>query len=263
MSLIKAADGAYAPDPASLPADVKVILGYVGAPGHTPHIWTPDEVQKARNSGRQWWPIWVPAQGLMSAATGTAAAQGMVSALAPYGVSKSTPVFFDVETSSWEASATGAQAAVAAFKSTMKAAGYTRPLGYLPRAAGFDWIANWTGKTPADAPASLPAGVIGQQYLGDYGSWDFSVFDASLLSIAQPTQNPNGEDDMSAEDVTAINAHTDRAIQILRTDTSLGSSIGNVLEHQESQGNAIASLQSDVDALSKSVAEILKAVQSK
>jgi hypothetical protein len=258
MALIRAADAAF---PGTPPANTKVILGYVGASGHTPHIWTTTQVQSVRSSGRQWWPIWVPPQGVMSAAAGTLAAQGMIAALPGYSHPKSYPVFLDVETSSWEASPSGVKAAVTAFKTHMRSAGYTRPFGYLPRDAGMDWIANWTGNTPDDVPTSLPAGVIGQQYLGNYGSWDYSVFDASLLTT-DPPKPPDEGDDMSAADVAAINAHTDQEIKELRTQTSLGTSIANVVAHQTTQGNKLTALQDDVDALTKTVAAILKAVQS-
>lgn len=201
MALIQAVDAAT-PALGAIPPQAKVVLGYVGAPGHTPHIWTLTEVNAVRATGRQWWPIWVPAQGLMSAATGQAAARGMLAALPRYSVAAGTPCFFDVERSSWEASQAGVRAAVAAFKQAMRAAGYSRPLGYVPRAAGIDWIANWTNSPPA----ALPAGVIGQQYRST-NSWDFSVFDAALLQ-ATPT-NTIEEDDMSAQDVNDINGHTD------------------------------------------------------
>lgn len=206
MTLIHAVDAAF-PRLDAIPAQATVVLGYVGAPGFTPHIWTLAEVAAVRAAGRAWWPIWVPQQGgVMSAATGQNAAAAMLAALPPYAVSAATPCFFDVEQNSWEASASGARAAIAAFKSAMHAAGHAHAYGYVPHGAGMDWIASWTNSEPA----SLPAGVIGQQYRSA-GAWDYSVFDAALIT-------PTEEDDMSATDVTTINGHTDdTATHIIHT----------------------------------------------
>ena len=54
--LALATDSAYPYNYAQRPAGCQVIMGYVGRPGYTPHVWTLSEVQAARataaNGGR-------------------------------------------------------------------------------------------------------------------------------------------------------------------------------------------------------------------
>lgn len=198
MALINAVDAAF-PQLNAIPGIAKVVLGYAGAPGHTPHIWTVTEVNAVRSTGRAWWPIWVPAQGVMSASSGEQAAVALLDALPRYAVDADTPCFLDVEQSSWQASAAGALAAVGEFKAAMRLAGHSRAYGYLPRAAGFDWIANWTNTEPS----SLPSGVIGHQYMSTR-AWDYSVFDASLLGAATTAPTSPAGPPQEADDVTYI-----------------------------------------------------------
>lgn len=190
MGLIKAADAAFPPSLDTLTADIRVVLGYCGEANLTPHIWTRAEVDAVRASGREWWAIIVPPETTaMSAQTGHDAATYALKALPTYAHPKSAPIFFDVELSAWEASEQGCRDAVAAFKADMRAAGFLQAYGYTPAGMGIDWVAIWSGHTPSDVPAELPSGCIGQQYLGDYGGWDYSVFDETLY-IQDPQPSP-------------------------------------------------------------------------
>lgn len=209
MTLLDAADAAY--PSATYPAAAKVILGYIGEKPGTPHVWTAAEVAAVRASGRTWLPIDVPVQGVLSAAVGEQCAIHSIGALNALNHPHYLPVFLDVEYSSWLASKAGVLACLNQFKATMRAAGYLRPYGYLPAAAGFDWIANWTRQRPA----SLPAGVIGWQYesatqAGD--GWDHSVFDSALLDPPvpdpAPTPDPPEGDIMAAKDWTIVKPTT-------------------------------------------------------
>ena len=56
MTLVKQFDAAY--PPASIPPGCQVAAGYIGRPGYTPHIWTPQQWQPFK--GLYQVPIWVP-----------------------------------------------------------------------------------------------------------------------------------------------------------------------------------------------------------
>lgn len=193
MALIRAADSAYFHPMSELSADVKIVCGYIGQPGYTPHVWTKSEIDAVHQSGREWWAIWVPPQKIAwTAALGHSAASGAIAALPAYGIPKSVPVFIDCEYNSWALSPSGAKAAIDAFKADLHVAGYSQVFGYVPSAAGYDWIARWTGSPPT----SFPAGVIGQQYINDVASgtnWDFSMFDSALYE-ADPIPTPPSQD---------------------------------------------------------------------
>ena len=190
-----ATDSAYPYDFAQRPAGCAVILGYVGRPGYTPHVWSHGEAAAARATGCQWWPIGVGiSQGATSAQDGHDLAAYMISVLPGYGVSKTTPVFQDLEPNALRADEARAAQCVAAWKADMRAAGYTQPYTYSVDAPFIDWLARWDNVRPA----TLPAGKIGVQYSGSVSppNYDLSVFDPSLL----------GDDDMplDAADLQAI-----------------------------------------------------------
>lgn len=188
--LIEAADAAYPPDLSKLQPEVRAVLGYVG--GQTANVWTMGEAASVRLHGFEWWPIWTapnsnqPPHPALSAAQGAADARGMLAALPPYGVTLMEPKFYDIEYSTWTASPQGALDALGAFKSVMHAAGHPNVFGYLPLAAGFDWVAHWTNIKPS----ALLSNVVGIQYGGDIeGEYDLSVFDTVKLGI-DPTPLP-------------------------------------------------------------------------
>lgn len=217
-ALVKAADCAYPFDYSILPADVTVILGYVGGYGNTPHIWSTQEVQTARNSGRIWCPIWVPPQRGLTGTDGTNAAAGMVAALAQYGHPAYLPVFLDIEKGSYDASPAGANAAVRAWQNGMANHGWHTAIAYLPIEANTGWIADWTGIEPA----ALPVGWRGEQYAGNMGQgrYDLSAFMADVFST------PVGEDFMTLFDghvlSAAEQAQLDRLGQFIETHTYRG-----------------------------------------
>lgn len=171
--MIHGADAAVPFNYGTLPAGVRVILGYVG--GATPHAWTPAEIYGARGTGRAWWGIWTAPNPdvVLGSGNGVADGAGTVAALRARSYPLDDPVFYDVERSCWDASATGALAAVASWKSVLRSAGYERCYSYGPPGLG-DWVADW------GAPQEIPAGAVGLQYQGGT-TFDLSVFVDELL----------------------------------------------------------------------------------
>ena len=205
MTLVLATDSAYPYDFAQRPSGCAAILGYVGRPGYTPRVWSHGEAAAARATGCAWWPIGVGiSRGATSAQDGHDLAAYMIGVLPGYSVSKTTPVFQDLEPDALRADTTRAGQCVAAWKADMRAAGYTRPYTYSVDAPFIDWMARWDNIRPA----TLPAGKIGVQYSGSVSppNYDLSVFDPSLLV---------GEDGMTQADIDAINAHTDQQLKYL------------------------------------------------
>lgn len=191
MSLVHAADAAYPPALQLLPLDCRVVLGYAGELHCTPHVWTRAEADAYRDAGKEWWPIWVPPQGDLARQSWVDAVQGAVAACQALGVRKTDPVFVDIEAGSWQLNAAGAGRFLWGWKAGMKKAGYLRPLGYVPKAAGLDWVADWTGVRPT----SLPAGVVGVQYRNAVaaGAYDLSVFDAVATGLEAAGPKPSTE----------------------------------------------------------------------
>lgn len=56
MTLYKQFDAAF--PPGSIPPGCQLAAGYIGRPGFTPHVWTPEEWQPFKNIRQI--PIWVP-----------------------------------------------------------------------------------------------------------------------------------------------------------------------------------------------------------
>lgn len=179
VGLLLAADASSPPDYSTLPPGVEVMLGYLGQMRCTPHVWSVQEVVAAQRRFRAFWPIWVPPQGTQSEASGRADARSMLSVLAHYPIPHNTPVFLDIERSSWDRSPAGARDAIAAWTDEFAAAGWRRAYGYAPLDASLGWVAHWTGVRPAE----LPAGWVGQQYEGSsaHPGYDLSVFRDTLL----------------------------------------------------------------------------------
>lgn len=180
MTLALATDSAYPYNFAQRPAGCQVIMGYVGRPGYTPHVWTLSEARAARATGCQWWPIGVGiSRGATSAQDGHDLARYMISVLPGYGVDKSTPVFQDLEPDALRADTGAAAQCVAAWKADMRTAGYQHPFTYSVDASFIDWLARWDNVRPT----TLPAGKIGVQYAGNISppTFDLSVFDPTLL----------------------------------------------------------------------------------
>jgi hypothetical protein len=188
--LVKTADAAYPPKLDSLPSDIYAVLGYVG--GDTPHIWTVAEVNACINAGKHWWPIWTAPNSLVTAVTlnpadGFTAAHSMLNALSGYPVNDNTPVFLDIEASSYWANPANANSYLANWKAGMHAAGYSHAFGYLPWSTQKDWVAYWINIEPA----TLPSGIVGWQYGGDIqNSYDLSIFDLDLLGVVMTMPQP-------------------------------------------------------------------------
>jgi hypothetical protein len=182
MTTVMAADAAFPFDYTRLPHGVRVVMGYTGQPGCTPHVWTQSEVAAAQAHGLTWVPIHTPPQGALYPNSGTQAGDLMVAELTHYQLPAHVPVFLDVERASWDKNPAGARAAVADWQAVMHAHGHPQAWAYLPNLAGSQWVADWVGQ----APQHFAPGVIGVQYAGnvDGGRYDLSVFDASVF--AQP-----------------------------------------------------------------------------
>jgi hypothetical protein len=205
VTLHKVADGSRPHPPYDfLPAEFVAWIGYVG--GHTPYVWTDQDIAGVLDTGRAWWATWTaPVGQVIGAAVGTADAAGTVAALIARNYPTSLPVFYDVEHSTWAASPAGVLAAVDAWKHGIAGAGYRHGRAYLPWAAQMDWVALWTGV----APTSLPPNVVGIQY--DHAlhndAYDASVFDLSLLGAEVPG--------MTQPQIDAINLKLDQVLERL------------------------------------------------
>jgi hypothetical protein len=182
MALVDVYDGAFLHPMSGVPSSVRAIVGYVGGPGAY-HVWSTGDARTVRNSGRQFWSLWVPPQRALSAADGASAARGMIAALPAYDNPKSRPVFLNIEYDAYSASPAGADAASRAFQGAMNGAGYPRAYSYVPLSAGYGWGARFT----YERPSSLPSGLVGIQYENDrysHPGWDASVFDPSVFGSA-------------------------------------------------------------------------------
>lgn len=244
VDLRRVADGAYPqPDYGFLPADVTTWAGYLG--GHTPHAWTPREMAAAREAGLSWWGIWTaPVGRVFTRDMAVAEAAGTVAALVACDYSRTDPVFLDVEYSTWAADPVSCEAAVDAWRTGVAGAGWHRTHWYGPWASSADWAAMWTGVRPA----SLPGGLVGWQYdhalAGD--RYDVSVFDFDLIY-------PTGGSPMSADDVAAINAHTDVKVQQL---------LGRLLGNASAAGPTLADIGSAIHSDAANVLTALTALQA-
>ena len=179
--LILAVDAAWPPDLRLLPFMARVIIGYLGEQGATPHVWTRAEADIYRANGRRWWGVWVPPQHDMSGAAAVRAAQDAMMQAQLMGCAKTDPLFVDIEAGTWQANPAQAAYFVSVFKKYAAGHGWAHPFGYVPLAAGFDWVAHWTGQRPT----ALPPGWVGQQYASDVaaGAYDLSVFDPALVGV--------------------------------------------------------------------------------
>lgn len=186
--LVDTADAAYPFDYELLPPRVRVVLGYVGESGETPHIWSTQEVAACRAAGLTWCPIIVPPQRALTRTDGIRAAQAMARALPQYGYGKGGPVFLDVERGSYDADPAGARDAVYAWRAGMRRAGWPDAYAYWPGVGVFTWCPDWTGHRPD----TLSDGVAGVQYAhaDDDHPYDRSVFHPAVF----PTVTPTGKD---------------------------------------------------------------------
>ena len=191
MSYIVAADAATPPHLALLPKNCTVMMAYVGQAGYTPHVWTAAECQHYRDAGMKVWPIWVPPQDNFAGQYPNDAAVALHLACQACGIPKLSPVFLDIEQHGWADNPTDAGRYLAQWKVAMTRLGYRHPFGYLPLAAGRDWVAHWTGSPPD----RLPPGWVGQQYANDMaaGAYDLSVFDPARLGITTQPKTPGAQ----------------------------------------------------------------------
>lgn len=210
MSLVTVADCAYPFDYGRLPAGVPVVLGYVGSPTGTPHVWDQAEVDAVRATGRVWAPIWTPPDAVLSAQLGRQAANGMIAALARYRLTGAEPVFLDVEQSVYAANPGTATEAVAAWTAAMHAAGHPQAWAYVPARAGFGWAADWTGRPPA----AVPFGCVGVQYAGqlDGGRYDLSIFAPEVFAGLLATAG-KGPDVLDTTDKAWITGQLNTAVR--------------------------------------------------
>jgi hypothetical protein len=205
MALIETVDGAYLQDLSGLSSSIKAVIGYAGGPGAY-RTWPTADATTVRNSGREWWGVWVPEQGVpLSSADGITAANGMIAALPNFNHPMHCPVFLDIETNQYNLDADGAESAVKSFCNQMSNAGYQRPFGYFPYVVGYDWIARYTNVKPTQ----LPAGVVGIQYANDVmtgDNWDHSMFDPSLFGpITVPPVQPDPPEEFLEDLMSGVN----------------------------------------------------------
>ncbi len=244
MPLALAVDSAYPFDFAQRPPGTAVIMGYVGRDGYTPHVWTRAEVDRARATGCEWWPIGVGISGgATNANDGLITAQTMIARLPGYGVAKSAPVFQDIEPNAYHANPTSAAECAAAFKTAMHGAGYPHAYTYCTPAPFAEWQAVWSNVRPA----SLPAGIIGIQYTGAASppAYDISVFDAALLS----GPGPGGPDLDSTEHQMLVDLWNERT-HLDNTNFLVGqiaTSVNSILAHVHT---IVAAGQSNAQTLS-------------
>lgn len=179
-SLVLVADTDAPTDWATLPHDCGIVLGYVGQPLCTPHVWTEAEVQAARDHGLAWAPIHTPPGGPFGAAAGARAGALMVQELTRYKLFGTEPVFLDIEHASWAADPRAAMTGVRTWQSVMHDHGHPQAYAYLPWEARTGWGANWV----SFRPTSLPDGYVGWQYDHSHPGrhYDLSVFRADVFA---------------------------------------------------------------------------------
>lgn len=187
--LVTVVDMAYPVPVSKLPSAARAVCGYLGEPDTTPHVWTLGEVAAVRKTGREWWPIVVAPLRAIGADDGKAAANYALDRLHLYGVDVSQPVFYDVEHTTFAHDPAGARAAMAAWRSVLKAYGWHHPWVYSSSNTGAEWLARWVDS----APTHLPAGVMGQQWSGGAHGRDFdrSVFRPEILAAAPGNPAPD------------------------------------------------------------------------
>lgn len=248
MGLFRVADGAYPqPDYSFLPDDVHVWAGYLG--GDTPHAWTHTEIAQLEAAGLTFWSIWT-APVAMSITGGQARddAAAMAARLALYTRPLHLPVIYDIEHSSWAANPAQTTASAQLWVQLLRQAGYVNAGWYGPCGSAAPWQACWSG----DEPVQVPPGLMGIQYdhalSGD--RYDISVFDDSRLVSG-------GSDDMSAADVTAINAHTDTKIQQL-----LSRLLGNADASGPTTADLGALIHSNTDGVRAQLAAVAAQVKA-
>lgn len=180
------ADQAYPTDPALMPADVRVVLGYVGGAADTPHVWTVDEVARVQAHGKLWAPIHTVPRHWVGSDLGRLAATSMIVELRRYPYPSHGPVFLDVEHATYAEAPAQVLAQVADWQRDMHAAGHGVALAYLPWSAGRQWAANWTGVRPTVLPDNLQ-GWQYQQAVNGRG-YDLSVFRAGVFATLADTK---------------------------------------------------------------------------
>lgn len=173
-ALVLAADSDHIADLGTLPHGCTVVLGYVGQPLCTPHVWTAEEVQAVRATGRAWAPIHTPPGGAFGVDAGRRAGALMVQELTRYKLYGTEPVFLDIEHASWAINPAATMAGVREWQAVMHAHGHKIAHAYLPWQAGTGWGANWV----SFVPASIPEGYAGWQYDHSHPGrhYDLSVF---------------------------------------------------------------------------------------
>lgn len=261
-SLLLAADAAYPFDYRRLPRGVAAILGYVGHPDGTPHVWTASEVRAARASGRLWAPIWTPPAAVLNEQLGRQAADEMLTTLARYPLLGREPVFLDIEQHVYAAAPAGALAAAKAWAQTMTGHGWPYAVPYLPHQAGTGWAANWTGRRPD----TLPAGLTGWQYAGelDGDRYDLSVFRPAVFAPLQAAMKGHPVQ-LDTQDQAWIVAQLDKVrdqimlrLNGIAYDGEPGVKHGNALSHVHADVRAILAKVDAPPAASWTVADLAR-----
>lgn len=220
--LVLVADGAYPHDPYSiLPPDCHIWAGYVG--GHTPHIWTSAEVDRAESDGLEWLGIWTgPDLRAITMADAQADAAGCIAAYRALGYGFDRPALYDVEAAAYFANPLMTAAAAERWCALMRAAGWVKATWYGPCASSAGWRACWD----APRPVSLSPGVFGVQFAhglaGD--AFDLSVFDANWIGAKVSATGPENWDaaDLAVlrhELSYVINAIADGSNSVYSNDT--------------------------------------------
>lgn len=239
MSLLHVADCAYPIPTAGYPKDLFAVAGYVG--GNTPHVWTASERDAIHNIGLRWWGIWTMPERALTAQDGIDAARGQVAAYNTIPYPKDAPALLDIEHSAYVANPAGAEAAVAAWRQAMNAAGWPVAVPYLPLVANHGWVAQWDNVRPD----TLPAGWLGKQYGGETSPYalDLSVFDPSVDgTAARPAPAPGvvstGPTTPEDEDMFLFIRRASDQVAYLLTGTSRADGItdGSVLAQAHANG---------------------------
>lgn len=191
QALLLAADASKPPTYSKLPRGTKVVLGYVGLAGCTPHVWSVAEAQTARRHGFTWAPIVTVAESGLNAGDGREAAAHMIAVLPGYRHPHGSPVFLDVEHAAILDNPDGSRACIDAWTAGMHAGGYPRAYAYADPSVGGTWLPDWV----KDRPKSLPSALAGWQYEGSgkHPEYDLSVFRADLWSAAPVAHTPTGK----------------------------------------------------------------------
>lgn len=163
--------------PASTPPNCSAVLGYIGRPAHTPHVWTPAEWQRFKSLVQL--PCWVPDLTQHASVEAIAILAALKEAGWPSGGASLAPaVIIDYETAGMTEAEWHAELADVLGHGGINTVAYGSLSTIMQVAAAHVWVADWDGTQQLD-----PAGqtVMAHQYAADI-PYDGTKVDYSVVT---------------------------------------------------------------------------------